>query len=349
MHHYITYAKDKFTGEIRRLTDVSRGLACNCVCPSCGEALEACKGEKRKYFRHHSLKECKGAFESQLHLISKHIIEQNKAVMLPMYQGKYDTDEALQLHFTEVIKESSQGDLQPDCLCKYLDREGKEHTLWIEILNTHEVDEPKAQKIRERGIECVEIDVSHLFEGSNVIDEEVLKDFLLNKTENRKWINNTYCDGKWLKQAEIVRSMDIVAYLAYMSDDENNIDAFKKTMYALFDTGYLLEQKDYNDFYGVLKKYRYNIRSQEKWLQRRYLSALQMLLCHLSMKGMVRGTNKSKDELLQICAFARNHFEEKLDDYVRDVLTWGMSLYRTEISSQVSRRPIYGIGRNRRL
>ena len=230
MHHYITYAKDKFTGEIRRLTDVSRGLACNCVCPSCGEALEACKGEKRKYFRHHPLKECKGAFESQLHLISKHIIEQNKAVMLPSYLGKYDTKEALQLHFTEVIKESSQGDLQPDCLCKYIDSEGMEHTLWIEILNKHEVDESKAQKIRERGIECVEIDVSHLFAASDAIDEEVLTDFLLNQTDRRVWINNISCDGRWLREAEMARSMDIVAYLAHMSDDENNIDAFKKTI-----------------------------------------------------------------------------------------------------------------------
>ena len=134
-----------------------------------------------------------------------------------------------------------------------------------------------------------------------------------------------------------------------MSDDENNIDAFKKTIYALFDTGYLLEQKDYNDFYGVLKKYQYNIRSHEKWLQNRYLSALQMLLCHLSVKGMIRGTNKTREEQLLISVFARKYFEEHLNEWVRDVLSWGRSLYRIEVSSQMPRRPIFGIRRNRRL
>ena len=345
----LTYGKNR-DGHLVHIEDVPRGLACDCVCPSCGEKLEACKGNVRvHYFRHYSAKECEGAFESQLHLLSKYIIEQNKAVMLPSYEGKYDTDDAYQIQFTEVLLECAQDDLQPDCLCKYVDANNNEHTLWIEILNTHEVDETKAQKIKERGIECVEIDVSHLFVNSNVIDEDLLKDFLLNQTDNRRWINNVSCDGWWLSQAEMVRSMDIIAYLAHMSNDEKNLPDFQKTLYALFDTGYLLEQKDYNDFYGVLKKYQYNIRSQEKWLQNRYLSALQMLLCHLSVKGMIRGTKKTKEEQLLISAFARKHFEEHLNEWARDVLSWGRSLYRMEVSSKMPRRPIFGIRRNRRL
>lgn len=328
----LTYGRNR-DGHLVHIEDVPRGLACDCVCPSCGEKLEACKGNVRVYyFRHYSAKECEGAFESQLHLLSKYIIEQNKAVMLPSYEGKYDTHDAYQIQFTEVLLECAQDDLQPDCLCKYVDKNNHEHTLWIEILYTHEVDEIKTKKIKEREIECIEIDVSHLFADSNVIDEDILKDFLLNQTDNRRWINNLSCDGWWLNMADMVRTMDIVAYLAYMSDNDNNINDFQKTIYTLFDTGYLLKQEDYNDFYKTLKKYQYNIRSKEKWLQNRYLSALQMLLCHLSVEGKQKGTDKSKEELLYISAFARDHFEKNLDEWVKYVLSFGTSNYVFQVS-----------------
>lgn len=328
----LTYGKNQ-DGQLVHVDDVPSGLACDCTCSYCGGELVACKGNVRKhYFRHYLLKECKGAFESQLHLISKHIIEQNKAVMLPSYQGRYDTDNAHQLQFTEVFLECAQDDLQPDLLCKYVDTNNNEHTLWVEILYTHEVDEIKTKKIKEREIECIEIDVSHLFADSNVIDEDILTDFLLNQTDNRRWINNVSCDNRWLNMADIVRTMDIVEYLAYMSDDENNINDFQKTIYALFDTGYLLKQEDYDDFYRTLKKYQYNIRSQEKWLQNRYLSALQMLLCHLSIEGKQKGTDKSKEELLYISAFARDYFEKNLDYWVKYVLSFGTSNYVFQVS-----------------
>lgn len=130
MQHLITYAKDKTTGETRNIKDVESGLACNCVCGNCGGALEACKGKIRQHhFRHYSVSECKGAWESQLHLLSKAIIEEQKTIMLPPYQGKYLGYAAKVQKFDAVKSEVSQGDLQPDCLCKYTMPDGEEREL----------------------------------------------------------------------------------------------------------------------------------------------------------------------------------------------------------------------------
>lgn len=175
MQHLITYAKDKSTGETRNIKDVVSGLACNCVCGNCGGDLEACKGKIRQHhFRHYSVAECKGAWESQLHLLSKAIIEEHKSIMLPPYQGKYIGYPSKVQKFDNVVPEATQDDLQPDCLCKYTMPDGEERELWIEILNTHAVDEEKAQKIKERGIRIYVGKMENLkrFESSNIASAE---------------------------------------------------------------------------------------------------------------------------------------------------------------------------------
>ena len=79
--------------KLRGIDDVKRGLACECFCAECNGVLEACKGEHRQYFRHYAKdRKCTGgSWESQLHLLSKYIIEQHKAVMLPKLEGRLHT------------------------------------------------------------------------------------------------------------------------------------------------------------------------------------------------------------------------------------------------------------------
>ena len=57
-----------------------------------------------------------------------------------------------------------------------------------------------------------------------------------------------------------------------------------------------------------------------------------MLLCHLSVEGKQKGTDKSKEELLYISAFARDHFEKNLDEWVKYVLSFGTSNYVFQVS-----------------
>lgn len=55
------------------------GLRCNCVCPSCGERLQAklpkTKEDFTPRFAHHNAETCDYATETALHLKAKEIIE----------------------------------------------------------------------------------------------------------------------------------------------------------------------------------------------------------------------------------------------------------------------------------
>ena len=56
-------------GKAVRVSEVSRGLACECVCPGCGGQLVAKKGMQRAHhFAHANTVDCDGLGESALHL-----------------------------------------------------------------------------------------------------------------------------------------------------------------------------------------------------------------------------------------------------------------------------------------
>ncbi|MBR5373320.1 MAG: hypothetical protein IK131_01440 [Paludibacteraceae bacterium] len=290
MTHLITYGKDKNTGILRNIKDVPKGLECNCVCPLCGTQLEAHKGNiRRHHFKHHSAKECKAAFESQIHILSKKIIEENKALMLPQYAGRYVSFPSRKRNFTEVIPECFQDELRPDCTCKYLDSKGNEQIIWVEILYTHEVDENKRRKILERHIACVEIDVSQLFKDSETIDEDILRDFLLNRTGNRKWINNPYSDEEIQREAnEIRRQESISNFLVNNSVDESLLWKFEAITKCLFLNRYQLNPKDYMNLCYTIKLHRTDHSTLPSENQRIYVSALMLLLYQLIVTGKIR-------------------------------------------------------------
>ncbi len=159
------------------------GLACNCRCPKCKERLEARigTGKREKHFAHSKHSNCRGAYMTILHMRAEEIIEEHKAVMAPKYTSKYGSVLPRLLEFVdvEVERREDRKDLQPDIVG--ITEDGKRWA--IEILNTHEVDDKKRQKLLESDITCLEIDVSNQL-------VEKLEDFLLNSTSFREWINN---------------------------------------------------------------------------------------------------------------------------------------------------------------
>ena len=328
MQHLITYAIDKNTGETRNIKDVASGLACDCVCSNCGGALEACKGKIRQHhFRHYSVAECKGAWESQLHLMSKAIIEEQKTVMLPPYQGKYLGYAAKVQKFDVVLPEASQGDLQPDCLCKYTMPDGEERELWIEILNTHAVDEEKAQKIRERGITCIEIDVSKIFENDEVLDKDVLTKFLLESDKDRQWINNAYTqkdEEAYNKEAEsIARQKSLLRFMDETSKDESKISLFCNVLFYYFMNGHELDREsrvflfEYIDFY----KRRLNFRDDAE--KRYFVSAIQVLYCCVARHKNIRWKDGKPGEfrIWQYC-FSRHLVIRDINGFVNDIVSF---------------------------
>lgn len=153
-------------GDLVSVNEVERGLACNCTCPSCGEALLAKQGNVRVWhFSHASETECKGAAESALHLAAKRIIEKTKGLMLPgmtvsqtyrLPDGRQITEEAsipdMWIDFEEVTVEEQVDSIRPDVIGlvggrRYL----------IEIAVTHFVEDDKRKIIQAIGDPAIEI------------------------------------------------------------------------------------------------------------------------------------------------------------------------------------------------
>ena len=159
------------------------GLACNCRCPKCKEKLEARIGTglREKHFAHSKHSNCTGAYMTVLHMLSEEIIEKHKEVMAPRYTSNNGSVSPRTIEFVdvEVERREDRKDLQSDIVG--ITEDGKRWA--IEILNTHEVDDKKRQKIFESGITCLEIDVSN-----QTVDN--LEEFLLHSTLYREWINN---------------------------------------------------------------------------------------------------------------------------------------------------------------
>lgn len=68
------------------ISEVEKGKKCGCICPACKSPLIARKGDLRQdHFQHVALIECKGAFESAVHLAAKRIIAERKRLTLSQY------------------------------------------------------------------------------------------------------------------------------------------------------------------------------------------------------------------------------------------------------------------------
>lgn len=199
MEHFLTYAIDKDTRRLVSIKDVKNGLACNCICPNCGADLVARQGKVRiPHFAHHNDDErsCnpQAAFESQIHLMCKEIIQTTKKVAAPavVVDGK-EIVRAGCYNFESVdIEKEFKNGLRPDCVGNRREYNGhKTPPIWIEIKNTHAVDDEKKAQIIKDGIFCLEIDVSQ-FNQDESLDDEKLVRFLLADVSNRTWINFPY-------------------------------------------------------------------------------------------------------------------------------------------------------------
>lgn len=181
----LTYALNAF-GKMIYINDVERGLSCNCRCPKCKEPLVARlghEGGRQAHFAHKKDSDCHGSYMTALHKLAEQIIEEEKAVMAPKY--KEVAKQKLSFTKVEVELRVERKDLQPDVVGVTEDG-----LRWfVEIRNTHEVDETKKEKLKESNITCLEIDVREQ-------KLENLKSFILESADNREWINNPNYDAQ---------------------------------------------------------------------------------------------------------------------------------------------------------
>ena len=179
------------------IEDVCSGKGCGCICPGCKQPLIAKKGNILiHHFAHASGIDCKRGFESSLHLLAKDIISECGFITLPDISVNFGNPGLIQLDsyktivIDKVYIEKSFDDVKPDIAI----HSGKE-MYFIEIYVTHKIDENKFNKLKQKGISTIEIDLSDLkreinHNTSNIEPQKLknkLKNILINETTRKYW------------------------------------------------------------------------------------------------------------------------------------------------------------------
>lgn len=182
------------------ISEVQPGLACGCVCPSCHRRLQANKGKKvSHYFSHDPSKDaapCESALESSIHFMAKQILSVERLAKFPRLEVKATqkdengqsheengiVTEELLMKFNHVELEKRFDQIRPDIIA-YQDS----IPYLIEIAVTHFSDSEKVKHIRSKNICAIEVDLSKV---NYTITEEELRNLLIDKVSNKKWLSN---------------------------------------------------------------------------------------------------------------------------------------------------------------
>lgn len=191
--------------EDKRLVNISqvkRGLQCQCFCFECGEPVIARKGEKNEHhFAHTSNKDsCFISPETVLHKFAKQVISENKTLTLPAFPDG-DNQEPKNWHFSRVIQEQAIGSIRPDLVTSAGD-----DIMFIEIAVTSFVDSDKLALIKQLGIHTIEIDLRDLINKDIEIPSDEAKQYILTEVANKRWI---YPETKPLLPSENIESLPI--------------------------------------------------------------------------------------------------------------------------------------------
>lgn len=196
----------KKSGDLVHISEVERGLACECVCSSCGDVLVARKGDiKDHYFAHHKNLNCTKAFETVLHLLAKEIILNSREILLPpiiiLNKYTYSKNEVkgpYRLKYTKVEAEKYINGIKPDLLITTGSTK-QEKQCAIEILVTHKVEDKKCSHFENINLPAIEIDLSNV---DRMIEKYELEQLIINNTDNKHWIYNPIA-AKELEKIEV--------------------------------------------------------------------------------------------------------------------------------------------------
>lgn len=182
-------------GELIHISNVSKGLNCQCKCANCGNLLVAKKGKiKVHHFAHKANSECNGATETTLHLLSKKIIGELDTIFIPPYhfskskQHRYGVNVSHsekianggEIKIDDVVIEKSLRNFKPDVLIT-----SGQKQLIIEIAVTHKVNRAKLKYIRKYDSPAIEISLELL---DALLTPEQLKEKLKNDLKSKVWL-----------------------------------------------------------------------------------------------------------------------------------------------------------------
>jgi hypothetical protein len=128
-------------------------------------------------------------------MAAKRILEQQGQIFLPAVMLHFNGGardmvlaEAQRYSLQTVTLEQRLGSVIPDVVATV-----KGRPLLIEIRVTHAVDNTKLQKLRQLGISAIEVDLSA---ASRSFDMETLKPLIVDASENKSWLHNTFAEQR---------------------------------------------------------------------------------------------------------------------------------------------------------
>lgn len=188
----------------RRLSDqklvapdeVPRGLACNCVCPSCEHPVLARQGTEREWhFAHSKGDPCGDGYEVSVHELAKQLIRDRKELLLPalvvavtgkdafgqVLSEKEIFSDSRMVSLDNCVAGRARQEVTPD-ICGT--RNGKE--ILVEITVFHRLMPEKRERLVETGLPSFEIDLSSF--KVKQATRNLVADAVFDETGNRKWI-----------------------------------------------------------------------------------------------------------------------------------------------------------------
>lgn len=173
------------------VTEVERGLACDCHCAVCGEVVLARQGDVREHhFAHSSNAEpCASSYESDLHRFAKRVIVEAGGLVVPVTAGISTTlgfgarlEPSLLLACTDVEEEVTVQDLRPDLLAATT----AGVLVAIEIAYSSFCDAAKRQTYERLQLPALEIDLRSF--TPTAFDFGQVKRAILADTEGKTWL-----------------------------------------------------------------------------------------------------------------------------------------------------------------
>lgn len=234
-NNQMCYAIDFATNQLVHVDDVENELACNCICPACGEYLLAKHRTSRSgysYFKHqHHV--CDSGVEQSMIRLAYDILTESKQIYFPKYSRPSKTIDATEVDAKNMFYSQTPWDHLVVRYYENVEDKDDEHELWIFIVPSKESDDNIVSYAREQKIELLEIDLSALVHcESNVYTVFELKRILQDKTPNYKWRNMPRYEALAMQEEKQQEERKMRAFSLFERGEVN----VKQTYKALKDT-----------------------------------------------------------------------------------------------------------------
>lgn len=177
--------------QLLHVSEVERGLACQCRCVQCHEPLMARQGQVRgHHFAHASPREaCESNHETLLHWYAKRLIVEARGLVVPMtpavaaFLGVSAADAVDLLFATDDAQEEVHlGDIRPDVLVTSNDGV----LVAIEVAYSSFCDVVKATAFAAKGLPALEIDLSAF--TPDAFDPALVREAVIAAVAGKRWV-----------------------------------------------------------------------------------------------------------------------------------------------------------------